>query len=100
MTDFIDQFPDAELLAVLGDSVTYLKSGAEYAIKAEVNLSKEQAGDEFFIAESVTRISILKSSLPFNPQLQDKITHKGIKYKLDGLLNDDGSYETWAMVKV
>lgn len=101
MVDFVDDFPDEELLDILGDSITLVtESGVVIPTKAVMNFDVER--DEYS-SERQTQIELLKADFSSPLQRGDKILHSNKTYVLDSIIPRfdeqlDGRYELWGLI--
>lgn len=96
MVDFAEGFPDADILATLGDSVTHITlAGVSTSIKAIVDLDL-QANEH--VTERTHQIELLSSDFSSPVKRGDKIVFKTVTYQIDTLIGRDVGYETWSLI--
>ena len=101
MADFVDDFPDEELLDILGDSITHVtESGVVVQGKAVLYFDIET--DEYS-SDRQTQIELLKADFASPLQRGDKIVHNSKTYILDSIIARfgeqlDGRYERWGLI--
>lgn len=96
MVDFAEGFPDVDILAALGDSITHITAaGVSTVTKAIVDLDL-QANE--YVTERSHQIELLSSAFASKVKRGDSIVFKEVTYKLDSLLSRDVGYETWSLI--
>lgn len=96
MADFVDNFPDADLLDMLGDSISHVtKSGVITQVKAVLELDVQI--DEYS-ADKRNEIELLNSDFNNPIQRGEQIIHNGTTYILDSLLSRDEHYQRWGLI--
>lgn len=96
--NFTDNFPDDELMTVLGDDITYKRGSKSYPIKAIVEKNVERVGDNGYAIERRTEVEFLKAAIPLSPLRGDIIIEKTNKLTVDAVISDDGVYVRVAVV--
>jgi hypothetical protein len=98
MVDFLDDFPDAEILDALGDTVIYTPQGG---IPITV---KGFFGNDVFDDSSKTEhrkdIGLLKANFSALPRTGDGIEYKGDFFTLDVHIREDDAYRYWSLKDV
>jgi len=93
MSGFADDFPDSELMIMLGDDVIYIASGGgSAAIKAVVDKDVERVGNDGYTLDPRTEIEFLKSDITGYPKRGDTITYNADSFTVESVLLDDGHY--------
>ena len=96
MVDYVDEFPDDEILDTLGDSIMHV-SNANVTIHTKAVLEFDVLIDEYK-TERRNEIELLKSNFPDGIFTGDVIVHKGKTYRLDKQIFHDERYQRWELV--
>ena len=90
MTSFSDQFPNADMLDVLGDDITYKRGSKKYLLKATIT----DVGANIYINELHTEATLLRTALPLTPQRSDLIIAGSRTYTVDRDISNDPNLYT------
>ncbi len=99
MADFADQFPDDDLMVVLGDDIEFVpKVGEKLSIKAFMHLNVERIGGDGYTVEQRNEVEILLSDLTDAPRKGDFVKHGSNTYRIDEEVSNDGDYGRYVLV--
>jgi len=96
MADFVDSFPDAVLLDLLGDSITLVTEGG-LVTTAKAVLEFDVLIDEYS-TERINTLELLVGDFASPLQRGDKVVHNSNNYILDSLISADQNYQTWGLI--
>ena len=89
---FYDNFPDAEIMAALGDDINYTRNASTTALKAIVDRNVERIGNDGYVVALGVTVEFLKVALGYLPARGDSINDGTKDFIVDAIIKDDGVY--------